>query len=157
MVSTRPCANWMSSWSGTKRVSGEEFLSQPIRSNSGRLDGYKLPMRGNLEPLSCFMYPASVFVICTLSSHARAGESHNDCKETPGIWDIKIHSKPSSLSTEASKAMTRGTGMDVCFWTNWSVATSLAVLKYGSTGRLMRIMNDPAPSSGCNKNNLLKD
>jgi hypothetical protein len=104
-------------------VSEEEVLSQGIRSNSGRLDGYKLPMSGNMKLVNCFMYPASVFAICTLSFHMRAGDSHGDFNATPGTLVIKIHSTPSSLSAEVSHAMTRGTGMEVFFWTNWSIAT----------------------------------
>src|SRR5712671_1633682 len=134
MVTTGPTANSASSGSGTKRVCDERCLNQAIRSNSGLLAEYKFPIRGNLKFASCFTCPARVFVNCTLSSHRRDGESHSDFNATPGSLLIKIHSKPSSLSAEESKATTRGTGIDVFFPTNRSVATSLAVLKYGWTG-----------------------
>src|SRR6267154_2137356 len=160
MVVTGPIANSGSSGSGTNRVSDEKCLSQAIRSNSGRFDGYKFPIRGNLKLVSCSTYPASVLVSCALDSHTSSGDSHSDFKATPGSLVIKIHSKPRSLSADESKAMTRGTGIEVFFLTNWSVATSLAVLKYGSTGRLTRIMKDSrvrlASPCGCNRNSLLK-
>src|ERR1700722_13650186 len=107
MVATGPIANSASSGSGTKRVSEERCLSQAIRSNSGRLDGYKFPMRENLTLVSCFTYPASVFVNCTLDSHTSFEDSHSDFKGTPGRLVFNIHSKPSSLSADESKAMTR--------------------------------------------------
>src|SRR6266403_635480 len=160
MVVTGPIANSGSSGSGTNRVFDERCLSQAIRSNSGRLDGYKFPMRGNLKLVSCFTYPASAFVNRTFDSHTNSGDSHSDVKATPGSLVIKIHSKPSSLLADEPKAITRGTGIVVFFLTNLRVATSLAVLKYGSMGRLTRIIKDSkvpsVSSSGCNKNSLLK-